>query len=544
MSNTEKKISKEKQTISLFKKVIINREMSQLTSEFVELKKQFEIKEANFSKRCKQYAINENDLKKKLTLNEEHFKINEEKIRKLELENNNLRNIKYDCNEKKERENDLNKKMKDLETSNCYLKEQIVSLTSALNIQNKINLDFLCLTERSQVEGVVNNLKRNISSYVQKIKFYDQESHKLKSKLVEYETSLNELKNINSEMLHEKETTKNKYNSQLSYLEEKLRHCQIDYYKEVDELKNKHRLELIDNDYELSQSRNKIKEKVLEKDNVIASLNEKNLNLESKLVNYLEEIKEKNSKLEEQEKIFNAKISKQINDKSQFTDKITKQKEEINRLQSCIQKHKEKEEALNKNLNKCNAQILETVKENFILKIDLEELSCKMEKQVIRLKIEIDQLTNEKADLIENYKHVDQLSQSTQTQISRLVDRSTQATFSNTMSYRSKDDANDKFKFELEKKSSIISQLMEKANKFEMQLMDTKCENDRLLSINISMKDKISSIEQNFKKIAYELTDKYVLIYLLSRKKLFLNFFFILELYLKLKYLLTYPNRV
>lgn len=136
--------------------------MSQLTSEFIELKKQFEIKEANFSKRFKQYAINENDLKKKLTLNEENFKINEEKIRKLELENNNLRNIKYDCNEKKESENDLNKKMKDLETSNCYLKEQIVSLTSALNIQNKINLDFLCLTKRSQVEGVVNNLKRNI----------------------------------------------------------------------------------------------------------------------------------------------------------------------------------------------------------------------------------------------------------------------------------------------------------------------------------------------------------------------------------------------
>ncbi len=523
MSNAEKKITKEKQTISLFKKVIINKEMSQLTSQFVELKKQFEIKEANFSKRCKQYAINENDLKKKLTLNEDRVKTNEEKIKKLELENNNLRN------EKKEKENNLNKKINDLETSNGFLKEQVVSLTSALNIQNKINLDFLCLTERSQVEGVVNNLKRNISNYVQKIKFHDLENHKLKSKLVEYETSLNELKNINSEMLHEKETTKNKHNNQLSYLEEKLRQSQIDHFREVEELKNKHHLELIDNDYELSQSKNNIKEKISEKDDIIASLNEKNLNLGSKLVNVLEEIKEKNNKLEEQEKIFNAKISKQINDKSQFTDKITKQKEEINRLQSCIQKHKEKEEALNKELNKCNAQILETVKENSILKIDLEELSCKMDKQVIRLKIDIDQLTNEKADLIKNYKYVDQLSQSTQTQILRLVDRSTQATFSNTMSYRSLDkvDANEvsKFKFELEKKSSIISQLMEKANKFEMQLMDTKCENDRLLSINISMKDKISSIEQNFKKIAYELTDKYVLIYLLSRKEIILNQF-------------------
>ena len=53
------------------------------------------------------------------------------------------------------------------------------------------------------------------------------------------------------------------------------------------------------------------------------------------------------------------------------TNKILKQKREIFRLNSCIKKQNEKLNISNRELNKCNSQIIQILKENSLLRIDM-----------------------------------------------------------------------------------------------------------------------------------------------------------------------------
>ena len=90
--------SKENQTISFFKKVVISKDMS--AKEIVELKKQLLINEENSLKRSRQY--------------EEFFEMNQEKIRTLETEKSNLL--------KKLKEINMSTEINDLKNENNSLK--------------------------------------------------------------------------------------------------------------------------------------------------------------------------------------------------------------------------------------------------------------------------------------------------------------------------------------------------------------------------------------------------------------------------------------
>ena len=90
--------SKENQTISFFKKLVISKDMS--AKEIVELKKQLLINEENSLKRSRQY--------------EEFFEMNQEKIRTLETEKSNLL--------KKLKEINMSTEINDLKNENNSLK--------------------------------------------------------------------------------------------------------------------------------------------------------------------------------------------------------------------------------------------------------------------------------------------------------------------------------------------------------------------------------------------------------------------------------------
>jgi chromosome segregation ATPase len=267
-----------------------------------------------------------NDLKSKLSIEKELVKINKEEKRSLEIENNNLRDeISHLMNTY----NGSNQTVDKLKKENSYLRQEIVCLNSALN---EINLDIK--TDKSETIKVINYLKTRISKFV--IKY-----NELNMKINDYEKNLIASKKNNSDLLIENKRT----TSQLNDLIEKVKQSQL-INESIDELKNRFQNQLLHNACHLTEVKNKV-------NNFKTLLNEEKSKLKVELAS--------------QEKLFNAKI----NAKLIATDKILKQKREIFRLNSCIKKQNEKLNILNRELNKCNSQIIQILKENSLLRINI-----------------------------------------------------------------------------------------------------------------------------------------------------------------------------
>ncbi len=273
-----------------------------------------------------------NHLKSKLSIEKEIAKINTEKIRSLEIENNNLRDeISYLMNAN----NDSNQIIDKLKKNNLYLRQEIVCLNSALNISHEINLDIK--TNKSDTTEIINDLKTKISKFAIKC-------HELNMKINEYEKNLSSSEKNNSDLLIENKRT----TSQLNDLIEKVKQSQL-INESIDELKKRYQNQLLHNAYHLTEVKNRV-------NNFKMLLNEEKSKLNFELAN--------------QEKSFNVKINKQINAKLIATDRILKQKREIFRLNSCIKKQNEKFNILNRELNKCNSQIIQIISFTIIADIN------------------------------------------------------------------------------------------------------------------------------------------------------------------------------
>ena len=271
-----------------------------------------------------------NDLKSKLSIEKELAKINTEKIRSLEIENNNLRDeISHLMNT----HNGSNQIIDKLKKNNSYLRQDIVCLNSALNISNEMNLEIK--TDKSETINIINDLKTKTSKFV--IKY-----HELNMKINDYEKNLFASENNNSDLLIENKRTA----SQLNDLIEKVKQSQI-INESIDELKQRYQNQLFHNACHLTEVKNKV-------NNFKTLSNEEISKLKIELAI-------------SQEKLFNAKI----NTKLIATDKILKQKKEIFRLNNYIKKQNEKLNILNRELNKCNSQIIQILRENSLLRINI-----------------------------------------------------------------------------------------------------------------------------------------------------------------------------
>ena len=211
-----------------------------------------------------------------------------------------------------------------LKKNNSYLRQDIVCLNSALNISNEMNLEIK--TDKSETINIINDLKTKTSKFV--IKY-----HELNMKINDYEKNLFASENNNSDLLIENKRTA----SQLNDLIEKVKQSQI-INESIDELKQRYQNQLFHNACHLTEVKNKV-------NNFKTLSNEEISKLKIELAI-------------SQEKLFNAKI----NTKLIATDKILKQKKEIFRLNNYIKKQNEKLNILNRELNKCNSQIIQILR--------------------------------------------------------------------------------------------------------------------------------------------------------------------------------------